>query len=141
MEDGSPVSAGGRGVHELWRPIVTSHRVLVVDDDFLVRLNTAEIFEEAGFEVIAACDVASALVVLKQDSSVGLVCTDVHMPGKLNGIDLATWLRNHHPDIKVIVMSCHSRSCDLPAGIPFISKPFVSRHLVELAREQLEAIV
>ena len=115
------------------------HRILVVDDDFWVRLITAETLVEAGFEVIEACDVASALVVLQQEPGVGLVCTDVDMPGELDGIDLAMWVRNRHPATKVIVMSGHIREC--PAEIPFLTKPFHSVRLVELAREQLGALV
>jgi len=120
---------------------MAQHRVLVVDDDFMVRFNTAETLEEAGFDVVEARDVASALIVLKRDSGVHLVCTDVHMPGKLNGIDLAKWVRDHRPDTKVIVMSGCVRVCELPAEIPFLMKPFVSRHLIELAWRQMVSIV
>jgi len=93
---------------------MAQHRVLVVDDDFVVRFNTAETLGEAGFDVVEACDVASALIVLKRDSGVHLVCTDVHMPGKLNGIDLAKWVRDRRPDTKVIVMSGYIRCASYP---------------------------
>lgn len=117
------------------------HRILIVDDDLLVRLNTVEILEAAGFEVIEACDVGSALVALKRDPRVGLVCTDVNMPGEINGIDLAMEVRNRRPEIKVIVMSGCSKRYDCPADMPFIAKPFRSNRLVELVREQLGVLV
>jgi DNA-binding NtrC family response regulator len=113
--------------------------VLVVVDDFLVRINTAETFEEAGFEVIEARDAASALAVLQERSDVQLVCTDVHMPGELDGIDLAVRVREHHPQLKVIVISGCSKKPDLPTSIPFLTNPFVPKRLVDFAREQLGA--
>ena len=120
---------------------MASHRILVVDDDLLVRINTAELLEEAGFEVIEALDAAGALAILEEESSIDLVCTDVHMPGELNGIDLAIQVRIRHPETKVIVMSGYSRRSDCPAEIPYLTKPFQSGRLVALAREQLVAHV
>ena len=117
------------------------HRILVVDDDFLVRFDAAETLEDAGYDVIEACDVESALVVLKREQGIGLVCTDVNMPGELDGIDLAMMVRNLHPKTKIIVMSGLNRRSDCPVEIPFLTKPFQAGHLVELAREQLEAFV
>jgi DNA-binding NtrC family response regulator len=116
---------------------MTSPRILVVDDEFLVRVNTAEAFEEAGFEVIEARDAATALAVLREISDVQIVCTDVNMPGDLDGLDLAVRVREHHPHMKVIVTSGVIQKHALPPSIPFLAKPFLSRQLVSLAREQL----
>ena len=113
--------------------------ILVVEDDLLVRLNTAEIFVEAGFEIIEAGDAVAALAMLKEKPGIRLVCTDVHMPGEQDGIDLAMNLREHHPDIKVIVVSGDRGIRALPPTIPFLPKPFLSARLVEVAREQLSA--
>ena len=115
---------------------MTSHRILVVDNDFLFRINTSEVLEEAGFEVIEALNAASALTILEEESGIDLVCTDVHMPGELNGIGLAIQVQIRHPETKVIVMSSYSRS-DFPAEIPYLKKPFQSSRLVALAREHL----
>jgi len=117
------------------------HRILVVDDEFLVRINTSDVLEEAGFEVIEALDAASALAILEEEPNIDLVCTDVHMPGELNGIDLAIQVQIRHPTTKVIVLSGYSRRSDCPAQIPHLTKPFQSDRLVALAREQLVAHV
>ena len=111
--------------------------VLVVDEDFLVRLHTSGMFEDAGFQVIEAWDVASALEELHEKSNIQLVCTDVDMPGELDGIDLAMHVRNHHPNMKVIVISGFSKDRALPHSIPFLAKPFLSARLLDLAHEQL----
>ena len=120
---------------------MASHRVLVVDDDFLVRINTTDLLEEAGFEVIEASDVAGAINILALNARIDLVCTDVRMPGELDGIDLAILVRNRHPETKVIVMSGYAGGRDCPAEIPFLTKPFHFSRLVELVRDQLGAPV
>jgi DNA-binding NtrC family response regulator len=112
-----------------------SPTVLVVDDDFLVRINTAEILQEAGFEVIEAADAASALALLQQQPSIRLVCTDVQMPGELDGIDLARRLRERHPEMSVIIMSAYSKHGERLPDAPFLTKPFDAQRLVELARQ------
>ncbi len=114
--------------------------VLVVDDDFMVRMNTADTLEEAGFDVIEACNSANALAILKESVDVQLVCTDIQMPGELDGVDLAMRLREHHPHIKVIVTSGFRKRGDLPPGVPFLQKPFVPTRLTDLAWQQVEAL-
>ena len=99
------------------------HRILVVDSDFLFRINTSEVLEEAGFEVIEALNAASALTILEEESGIDLVCTDVHMPGELNGIDLAIQVQIRHPETKVIVMSSYSRS-EFPPKYPTLRSRF-----------------
>ena len=116
------------------------HRVLVVDDEFLVRIGTAETLKSAGFDVAEASDVESALALLRQDAGINLVCTDVHMPGEQNGVDLALWVRAHRPDTKIIVMSGYSTRWDCQPDIPFLAKPYNADHLVELARELLDGV-
>ena len=115
--------------------------ILVVEDDCLVRLDTADTFVDAGFEIIEASDAAAALAVLQEKPGIRLVCTDVHMPGELDGIDLAIHLREHHPNIKVIVVSGDRRIRALPPTVPFLPKPLLPARLVDVAREQLGAPV
>ena len=114
--------------------------VLVVDDDSLLRIDTAEILEDAGFEVLQAPDAASALTVLKEKSGIQLVCTDVHMPGELDGIDLALRIREHFPHIKVIIVSALAKLQGRLSGAPFLVKPFAPMRLVDVAREQLGVV-
>ena len=116
-------------------------RVLVVEDDILVRIEIAETLEEAGFEVLEARDVASALTALSAVPDLHLVCTDVQMPGAQDGVALAIHVRERHPQTKVIVMSAVNNNPALPVGVPFLAKPFRSAHLVDLAQAQLRAPV
>jgi DNA-binding NtrC family response regulator len=113
--------------------------VLIVDDDFLVRLHAADILEEAGFEVVEASDAANALALLQEMPCFQLICTDVQMPGELDGIGLALRVRERHPEIRVIIMSAQSRHGDRLPSVPFLSKPFQASRLVDLARRELAA--
>jgi DNA-binding NtrC family response regulator len=113
--------------------------VLVVDDDFLLRLNTIDILEQAGFEVVEAGDAASALALLQEMPCVQLICTDVQMLGELDGIDLALRVQERHPEMKVIIMSAQSGHRVRLPSLPFLSKPFQASRLVDLARRELRA--
>jgi DNA-binding NtrC family response regulator len=113
--------------------------VLIVDDDFLVRLYAADSLEDAGFAVVEASDAATALVLLRELSCFQLICTDVEMPGELDGIDLALRVRERHPETRVIIMSAHSGHSDRLPNVPFLSKPFQASRLVDLARRELAA--
>lgn len=77
-------------------------RVLVVEDEPLVRMLAVEEFEELGFEVYVANDAASALEMLERIGSLELLFTDIQMPGPGNGWDLGRRARELKPEIAVI---------------------------------------
>lgn len=77
-------------------------RVLVVEDEPLVRMLAVEEFEELGFEVHVASDAASALEALERIDSLDLLFTDIQMPGPGNGWDLGRRARELRPAIAVI---------------------------------------
>lgn len=114
-----------------------SPTVLVVDDDFLVRFDMAETLRDAGFVVLEAGDALGALSVLRTNPSIQLVCTDVQMPGELDGIDLARLVRERYPRTKVIVVSAVSQNHSRLPNVPFASKPFAASRLVALVWDQL----
>lgn len=113
--------------------------VLVVDNDFIVRLDVADIFRDAGFEVVEARNTANALALLQERPCFQLICTDVHMPGELDGIDLALHVQERYPEMRVIIMSAYSKNSDRLPSASFLSKPFQASRLVDLARKELGA--
>jgi DNA-binding NtrC family response regulator len=112
--------------------------VLVVDDEPFVRISAVDAFQNAGFEVVQAGDAASALAILRSHSGIELICTDVQMPGELDGIDLALIIRRRCPKLRVIIVSGSKHGERLP-NVPFVSKPFHATGLVEIARAELAA--
>ena len=55
--------------------------VLVVEDEFLVRLHAVHLVEQAGFEAVEAANADEAISILEARKDIGIVFTDIHMPG------------------------------------------------------------
>ena len=79
--------------------------VLVVDDDQLVREPIADYLREVGYDVLEASDAHEAIDLVDHADHVDLVFTDVRMPGELDGLGLARWVRAHRPDLPVLLTS------------------------------------
>lgn len=112
--------------------------VLVVEDEALIRMNSAEVIRDLGFEVIEAVDAAHAVELLESVSGITVVFTDIQMPGSMDGLLLAAVVRNRWPPIALLVTSGKLRpaSSDMPAGARFISKPYLPSEL----KEQLHSL-
>jgi CheY-like chemotaxis protein len=80
-------------------------QVLLVEDEILIRKLVAEELIEVGFQVIEAGSALEALAYIEAGGKVDVVLTDIHMPGELNGLDVARYFRLSHPEIPVIVSS------------------------------------
>lgn len=104
-------------------------RVLIVEDECLVRMVVADSLELAGFNVVEASSGDEAVSLLSQGGAdIDLVFTDVRMPGSVDGFALCAWVRQHCPTIPVFLASgdigkAHSRD-ELAPGQPFFSKPY-----------------
>src|SRR5579871_4182315 len=82
--------------------------ILVVEDEPLIQLVTSEALHESGYRVLVACDADEAIGILNKDESVGLLFTDIVMPGALDGFGLAAWAKSKRPDLKVLYTSGYS---------------------------------
>lgn len=113
--------------------------VLVVEDEPLVRAMAADVLEEAGFEVIEAPTADHALTVLESRSDVRVLFTDVEMPGRRNGFELARIVEDHHHRIRVIIGSGRARPAagDMSPASIFLSKPYTPDALVKAVRTVL----
>jgi CheY-like chemotaxis protein len=100
--------------------------VLVVEDEPLILMETLDLVSEAGFEAIGAANADEAIRILESRDDVRLVFTDVHMPGSINGIQLAHAVRDRWPPIYLIVTSglFLLSEQNLPAGTRFFPKPY-----------------
>jgi CheY-like chemotaxis protein len=105
--------------------------VLIVEDEFLVRMNAVEMIEEAGFEVIEAGNADEAIAILEIRADIRVVFTDIQMPGSMDGWKLAAAVRGRWPPIKIIATSGHCviREGDLPMGGVFLPKPYTSESI------------
>jgi len=77
--------------------------ILLVEDEWLIRTMVAEELMEGGFAVREAEDSDQASALVAEDPAVfSLLVTDIYMPGKLDGIEVARLLRERRPDLPVI---------------------------------------
>lgn len=86
--------------------------VLLVDDDVLVRADMAGQLRAAGHTVVEAESADAAKALLESAIEVDLVCTDVRMPGKLNGLGLTRWIRAYRRELPVVIVSGETTARD-----------------------------
>jgi len=110
---------------------------LVVDDEPLIRMDTADFISEAGYYVVEADTADEAFAFLEKYSFLQLLFTDVQTGGDLDGFELARTVAERWPDIKVIVASGARmpQEGDLPSNASFVQKPFSAATLLEALQE------
>jgi CheY-like chemotaxis protein len=99
--------------------------VLVVDDEPLVRMDLADMLTLAGYQTREACCASEGIEILEHDPEIKVVFTDIQMPGSMDGLALARYVREHWP-VAVIVVSSGNRSptpSEMPDGADFLAKP------------------
>ena len=104
-------------------------RVLLVEDEGLIRLAAAEVLQDEGFEVVEAWDGDEAVRLLNSSGTFDVLFTDVQMPGALDGVHVAKHARGRHPAIHVLVVSGYAlhllaRLSVLQPPAHFMSKPY-----------------
>jgi DNA-binding response OmpR family regulator len=105
-------------------PIDPSPRVVVAEDDELLRAVLADILSEDGFEVLEAGHAEEALRILCSEAKgVQVLFTDINMPGPMNGLELASRARQRWPWLRVMIGS-GDRPPSLPSGGQFLLKPY-----------------
>ncbi|MDO9429243.1 MAG: response regulator [Methylobacterium sp.] len=107
--------------------------ILVVEDDDLVRMNAVEMLEDVGFVVIEACHADEAWDLLHRRSDIGVVFTDVDMPGSMCGVTLAERVTENWPDIRLVVTSGRHRFADreVPDHGMFVPKPYSASQVID----------
>jgi CheY-like chemotaxis protein len=98
---------------------------------------------ELGYRVLEAANGAAALEILRNDSDIDLLFTDVVMPGGINGRQLADEARRR-VKLKVLFTTGYTRNAivhhgRLDPGIHLISKPFSFQELAKRIRARLDA--
>jgi DNA-binding response OmpR family regulator len=116
-------------------------RVLVVEDEHVNRAIMAEALADAGFKVDEAASADEAVRLLDIDGY-GLVVTDIHMPGRLDGIDLAQHLHSQHPALPIVFVTGRPDVLARLRGTNIrgtsLAKPFALAELVRVVRRLLE---
>jgi len=116
--------------------------VLIVDDEPSVRMLVTEVLAELGYTAIESADGASALQVLRSDTRIDLLVTDVGLPGGMNGRQLADFGRTARPALKILFITGYAEKAamgvgGLDKGMAILTKPFAMDGLAARIKELL----
>ena len=114
----------------------TKITVLVVEDEALLRMNTADELTDQGLEVMEAANAREAIAIFRSGRRFECLFTDVDMPGDVDGLELAALVKNAFPPIEVIVTSGRRnvQRDDLPPRGVFVGKPYSLEVVGDLIR-------
>jgi len=113
--------------------------VLLAEDDGSLRDLARRILQDAGYRVLAAGSGEEALHIASVSGAIGLLITDVVMPGGLSGVDLFHRIREVRPGLPVLFMSGYADEAEeryrVPADQPFLAKPFLPARFLGMAAD------
>lgn len=111
---------------------IGSKTILIVEDEALVRFDLVDFFTDAGWRVFDAQDADEAVASLNRHKEIRVVLTDVQMPGSMDGLKLAHYIRERFPPTVLFVVSGNVplREDQLPARTTFLPKPFDPHRLL-----------
>jgi CheY-like chemotaxis protein len=117
-------------------------RILVVDDEEMVRMVIRMVLVNAGFHVAEAADGPDAIRQLAQPGpAYDLVLLDQNMPN-MSGRETLIQLHQHAPSARVVMLSGmvgeELRQATAEAGVRFLAKPFQNQELIQVVQEALE---
>lgn len=99
--------------------------ILIVEDEFILRMDLAAFFSDEGFRVLEASSAEEAIALLATDPGVRVVLTDINLQGQMTGLELAKIVRRRHPPTTIFIMSSQKApaAVELAAGAQFLPKP------------------
>jgi PAS domain S-box-containing protein len=103
---------------------------LLVDDEDLVRMSTADMLMDLGYTVVEAGSAEEALRLVEEGLHPDILVTDHLMPGK-TGVELALDLRSSRPELPVLIISGYAEAEGIGSDINRLTKPFRSAELAE----------
>ncbi|HTJ64635.1 MAG TPA: response regulator [Alphaproteobacteria bacterium] len=102
-------------------------RLLVAEDDVIIRVMISDFLRDAGFDVTEAGNADEAVAILESNSPFDVVFSDIKMPGSMDGQDLARRVEHRWPDTEVILTSGYSSELSGLAGLAknrVLAKPY-----------------
>ncbi len=117
-------------------------RILLCEDDAMVRLRVEEMLSGLGYRVTSVADAQAALDALAHSDPFDLLFTDIIMPGTMNGTQLAREARRRHPKLRLLFTSGHAEQAldgidDFERGAVLLKKPYRRSELAARVREAL----
>jgi PAS domain S-box-containing protein len=114
--------------------------VLVVEDNPEVRNVTVSLLEQLGYRTIAVESSAAALDVLSSRQDVGLVLSDVVLPGHIDGLALGREIAERYPHIPVVLTTGYAKVFESEPEFPVLRKPYQLPALGRVIRDALDSV-
>lgn len=121
-------------------------RILVIDDEDLIRETVAMALTDEGYQVVMAESGQRAIELMfphsnQQGLRVDLAIVDLMLPG-VNGLDICRLMRHHHLEIPILILSARGSEIDRVVGLEvgaddYLPKPFGMRELIARCRALL----
>ena len=108
--------------------------VLVVENEAIIRMETVQMVEDAGYAVLYASNTKDALTILEDRRDIRVVFTEVRVPGRLNGMDLGRTIAERWPLVRLIMTSGIPKADNFPPDWRFIPKPYDSAQIAAALR-------
>jgi CheY-like chemotaxis protein len=107
-------------------PQTQTAKVLVVENEAIIRMETAAELADMGLRVLVACNADEAIALLDAHQDIQVLLTDLTMPGSMDGVRLAHYVRDRWPPITIMATSGRPTrgNDDLPSGARFFPKPY-----------------
>lgn len=129
-QDGAEVLAANKANA---RDVNRHHKVLIVEDEPILRFDAVDILRIAGFDTLEAANADEALMHF-ENNKIDTLYADINMPGPMDGLGLAKRVSSLWPKTKIILVSGFLRmtSSELAKGMAFVAKPVSPAVLVRL---------
>ena len=114
--------------------------VLIVQEELVTRMDAVDAFEEAGFKVFQVGSAEEAILVLQREPTIRVVFTDMDLPGTMDGVALAHYVRRRWPPTILMVTSGRIPQIALPDGSHFFQKPYRAGGLAKAVQGALSQI-
>ena len=106
--------------------------ILLVEDDVLVRLSTAELLRDEGYVVLEAVNAGEALALVETGHPLDLVISEIRMPGGKDGLELCSSIKQSRPNLPVVLFSSHLPDERGHCADAFLQKPYRPEQLFRL---------
>jgi len=111
--------------------------VLIVEDEPLIRMDAVDMIEDAGFRTYEAASADDAIRLINGHDDIGILFTDIDMPGSMDGLALAAYVRNGWPPVAIMIASgvVEIEASAMPEGAAFIPKPYATSQITKTMQE------
>ncbi len=115
----------------------TRPAVLIVEDEPLIRMDAVDMIREAGFRTYEAASADQAIALMDKHLDIGILFTDIDMPGTMDGVKLAAYVRDRRPPVVIIIASgaVGLDRATFPDGASFFPKPYTARQITASLHE------